>query len=342
MVHARSFSFTDDTTSVEFPSHSAVSAPTESEIPLTGPHSLDTALLLFELRKTQSKWYQELFQSSRDPLAQSSTYLWEMCHAMRIWSESFPKNLSPAVIDLYELELLYSYVYCLAPSCRVPDVSELSKSYIFEYSMAYIRKIFSICKDPINMAFYTYHDALRVYFIGSQFLAVLSEHLEQLLNEMMSYNAAMTANLPPPPRPNPDQTDNIDRSITCIEQITETLRTYGERWDDSKALQASFDSQAQGLLGELHRRRQQQQQMRSGASRSPESQHGMPNQTRQGHSLPPTHVDNNMINDEWNTMAHVLQGGTVLPDGNYNSLMPNHVQGQMQFKQEQMQFKQER
>lgn len=184
------------------------------------------------------------------------------------------------------------------------------------------------------MAFYTYHDALRVYFIGSQFLAVLDPHLDQLLNERIPYTAAIAANLPPPPRPSPDQTDNIDRSITCIEQITETLRTYGERWDDSKALQASFDSQCQGLLGELHRRRQHQQ-MRSTASMSPESRQGMPS-GNSNPNLPPTHVDN-ITNTEWSNMAHVLQAGTVLQSGNYNAM----GQGQMQFKEERM-FKEER
>jgi hypothetical protein len=297
MVHARSFAFTDDTISVDFPALST-GPPTAGMDALTGPHSLDTALLLFELRTHQSKWYQELFQSSRDPLMQSSTYLWEMCHSMRIWSESFPKNLSPAIVDLFELELLYSYVYCLAPSCRVPVVVEIGKTYIFEYSMAYMRKIYNISKDPVSTAFYTYHDALRVYFIGSQFLAVLTPNLDQLLNEMIPYTAAIAGNLPAPPRASADQTDNIDRSIACIEQITETLRTYGERWDDSKALQASFEAQADSLLGELHRRRQHQQ-MRSQASRSPELQQGAL------HGSPPTHIDN-LIKQEWAAMGKSL------------------------------------
>jgi hypothetical protein len=140
MVHARSFSFTDDSTSVAFPSMPSTPSPTGVERSPTGPHVLDAANLLFQLRRAQSNWYQELFQSSRDPLQQSSTYIWEMCHEMRVWSESFPKTLSPTMRELFELELLYSYVYCLAPSCRVPAVSELGKTLIFEYSI-------SLCKN---------------------------------------------------------------------------------------------------------------------------------------------------------------------------------------------------
>jgi hypothetical protein len=302
MVHARSFSFTDDSTSVAFPSMPSITSPTGVEKSPTGPHSLDAAMLLFQLRRAQSNWYQELFQSSRDPLQQSSTYIWQMCHEMRVWSESFSKTLSPAIRELFELELLYSYVYCLAPSCRVPAVSELGKTLIFEYSISYMQKIFPICKDPINAAFYTYHDALRVYFIGSQFLAVLSDNFDQLLNGIVPYTASIAGGPPTPPIPNPGRTDNVDRSINCIDQIIDTLKRYGERWYDSKALQASFEAQAQAISGELHRRRQQQE-MQSRSNSNPE------NSTRS--FVPVNHVES-MLNDEWANMGRTFTDGTII------------------------------
>jgi len=260
MVHARPFSFTDDATSVGFPLRLSSTSTGSSDNSISKLPSLDTALLLFQLRKAQSTWYQELFQSSRDPLHQASQYLWQMCYEMRVWSDNLPKTISPAIRELFDLELLYSYVYCLAPSCRFPVVSELGKTLIFEYSMSYMQKIFPISKDPINTAFYTYHDALRVYFIGSQFAAVLSSNLETLLQGIIPYTAISPSGPPPPPIPNMGRTDNVERSITCIEQIIETLKTYGERWDDSKALKASFEAQVRALLGELRRRQRQQQQ----------------------------------------------------------------------------------
>jgi hypothetical protein len=302
MVHARSFSFTDDSTSVAFPSLSSAPQPTDIEKSPTGPHALDAAMLLFQLRRAQSNWYQELFQSSRDPLQQSSNYIWEMCHEMRVWSESFPKTLSPAIRELFELELLYSYVYCLAPSCRVPAVSEYGKTLIFEYSILYMQKIFPISKDPMNTAFYSYHDALRVYFIGSQFLAVLSDSFDQLLNEMVLYTASIPGGPPTPPIPNPGRTDNVDQSINCIDQIIETLKTYGERWYDSKALQASFEAQAQEISGALHQRRQQQQ-LQSRAKSNPEN-------GSRSHLL--SNNVENMLHDEWASMGHTFTDGTIL------------------------------
>ena len=260
MVHARAFSFTDDSMSVAYPSAAGVTNASAIGNPLTGPHSLESALLLFQLRYTQSCWYQELFQSSRDPLQNSSMYLWQIFNEMRDWSESTESETLPlAFKDFFDLELLYSYVYCLAPSCRVQAVSAYGKTLIFEYSIAYMQKIFPISKDPINKAFYTYHDALRVYFVGSQFVAVLtaSQDQEQLLTGIIPFAPVMAGSPPPPPLPpRSNGSDNFDRSINCMTHIRETLKTFGHRWEDSQALLRSFESQAEPLLAVLQQRKE--------------------------------------------------------------------------------------
>jgi hypothetical protein len=257
MVHARSFSFTDESTSVDFPSWTS----TISGVTLTGQHSLEPAGLLFQLRSIQSKWYQELFQSSRVPLQSSSPYIWQACQDMRDWSETFPDTLPLAFKEFFDLELLYSYVYCLAPSCRVQVVSQYGKTLIFEYSMAYMQKIFPISKDPINTVFYTYHDALRVYFVGSQFLAVLMDNPDQLLSGVLPYDPAVLGSLAPPPLPITTGIDSIDRSINCVTHIKETLKTFGQRWDDSQALLSSFEAQSESILQDLHQRRRRLNEM---------------------------------------------------------------------------------
>ena len=251
MAHARAFSFTDDSTSVDFPSW----APTIKGVSLAGQHSLEPAGLLFQLRTVQSSWYQELFQSSRIPLQHPEQYVWQICQEMRDWSESFPDNLPLAFKDYFDLELLYSYVYCIAPSCRIQTTSQYGKTLIFEYSIAYMQKIFPISKDPINIAFYTYHDALRVYFIGSQFLAVLIDDANQLLSGTLPYNPTVAGMHPPPPLPINTGVDSIDRSINCVTHVRETLKTFGQRWNNSKALLSSFEAQSEPILLDLHQRR---------------------------------------------------------------------------------------
>ncbi|RFU35968.1 hypothetical protein B7463_g304, partial [Scytalidium lignicola] len=290
MAHFRAFSFADDTANVAFPSM-AVTIINDLSKPMAGPHSLETALLLFQLRTIQSRWYQELFQSSRSPLQGSSNYLWHVCQEMREWSESYPSELSPAIRKLFDLEVLYSYVYCLAPSSRVPAVSEYGKTLIFEYSIAYMQKMFSLSRDPLNPAFITYHDALRVFFIGSQFMAVLNENQDRLLNGVIPYVPLLPGAPPPPPLPSSGRGDNIERSINCISQINDTLKTFGQRWENSKALQSTFESQSHPLLSSLHQRRIHRSD-RFAHSQSP------PNM-----SPPMANQIGNAFTDDWNHMG---------------------------------------
>ena len=301
MVHARSFSFTDDSISVAYPSPLSPLAQETSGSTLTRPHSLGIALLLFQLRRGQSSWYQQLFQSTREPLQQASTYIWQMCQDMHEWSESFPDTLPPVFKDFFELELLYSYVYCIAPSCRVQSVPDYGKTLIFEYSMSYMQKILPISKDPINNAFYTYHDALRVYFIGSQFLAVLAENLDQLLNGIIPYVPFVPGAPPPPPLPPSTGIDNVDRSMNCIAQIKDTLRTFGRRWYDAQALLSSFEAQAGSLLATLHQRK-----------------HGIP---INNHS-PPDFIQHpiydrsgNLVTDDWPNIGPIFTNPNTLQGG---------------------------
>lgn len=316
MVHARAFSFTDDSTSVHFPQFTV-----HNPIP-GGPISLAITTHLFLLRRIQSKWYQELFQSSRDPFKQSSTYVWQVCQEMRSWFENLPPTISEAQRDMFELELLYSYVYCLAPSCRVPAVSEIGKAFIYEYVLAYMSKISSVSADPANTGFYTYHDALRVYFMGSHFTAILQESKEEILTGMSPLVCQMTIG-PPPPRGNfrPGE-NNVERSIHCIGQIKETLRGFGERWFDSKALQTTFETGADPLLADLIQRRQIMD-MQARNSRSPESRlGGSRSSVRQGLQGPGAvmamqqqHRQQQAQVDEWAQMGPMMAPDSYTPRG---------------------------
>lgn len=173
-----------------------------------------------------------------------------------------------------------------------------------------MQKIFPISRDPINTAFYTYHDALRVYFVGSQFLAVLTESQDQLLNGVAPYATVVPGAPPPPPLPSNMGVDKVDRSINCITHIKETLRTFGHRWDDAQALQSSFEAQAGSLLSALHRRK-----------------HHVDDISRSSHS-PPSYMQQtvydqlgNLVTDDWSNMnmgsmfqpANTLQRGLGHP-----------------------------
>ncbi|KAK1574446.1 fungal-specific transcription factor domain-containing protein [Colletotrichum navitas] len=258
MIRTRSFSFTDDSINVEYPSNSGLPAG-----PITGPQSADSALALFQLRRLQSEWYQMLFQADSAPLPDVASFIWQMCLEMREWHESLPDNLSSGIRELFELELRYSYIYCLTPSDRSPHLTDYSRKLIFEHAISYMNTIHNVIHNATSTAFYTSLDALKVYFVAMQFLTVLNDARELLISEQRiipPINRPGTA----PPQPLPHRPigaeDSLDRSIRCLQQIVETLGTCSQRWDIASQLKTTFESISSELFSWLQVRRQMREQ----------------------------------------------------------------------------------
>ncbi|KAF5668848.1 positive regulator of purine utilization [Fusarium circinatum] len=263
MVHARTFSFTDDTVNVAFPQASNNGRKSSASGPITGPQPADPALLLFQLRRAQSHWYQELYQSGSVPLQDPISYIWKMCLDMREWQDTLPTNLAPEIRQLFDQELRYSYVYCIAPSARAPSITDYNRILIFEHSMAYLDTVHEIAHGAQNSGFYTYHDVLRVYFMANQFLAVLRDAEDMLLSGMpvpIPISRPGAAPAPPLPRRLQPQgmngEDNLDRSLRCLDKASQTLDTYGDRWADASTWRESFGMISQEMVDRLSRRRQ--------------------------------------------------------------------------------------
>ncbi|KAF5616638.1 positive regulator of purine utilization [Fusarium sp. NRRL 52700] len=263
MVHARTFSFTDDTVNVAFPQASNNGRKSSVSGPITGPQPADPALLLFQLRRAQSHWYQELYQSGSVPLQDPISYIWKMCLDMREWQDTLPTNLAPEIRQLFDQELRYSYVYCIAPSARAPSITDYNRILIFEHSMAYLDTVHKIAHGAQNSGFYTYHDVLRVYFMANQFLAVLRDAEDMLLSGMpvpIPISRPGAAPAPPLPRRLQPQglngEDNLDRSLRCLDKVSQTLDTYGDRWADASTWRESFSMISQEMVDRLSRRKQ--------------------------------------------------------------------------------------
>lgn len=263
MAHARTFSFTDAAVNVAFPRASGAGRRRSVPGVMSGPQSSDPAILLFQLRRAQSFWYQELYQSERTPLPNSS-FLWQMCLEMREWGESLPATLTAGTRRMLEQELWYSYVYCIAPSARAPQITDYIRTLIFEYSLAYLDSMHDTARGGLNAAFYTYHDALKVYFMANQFMAMLRDAEDMLVSDVQ---------VPPPPpcppgsapapmvprRPGSPTKDNLGRSLRCLGRVPETLALYGRRWGDALMLKQNFERMSAETAGRLRGR----QQMRS-------------------------------------------------------------------------------
>jgi len=257
MVHARAFSFTDDSMSVELPAPTRPPPPVFSGGAINGPPSTEASYYLFRLRQLQSYWYQNLFQTDPSkPIPDSLSFIWQVCLNMREWSESLPDSLPVGIREMLELELRYSYVYCIAPSARTPDVTDYGRLLIYEHVIFYIDRIHDITHATTNTAFYTYHDALRVYFMGSQFVAVLRDAADALFSGVR-VPLSMPGKAPAPPLPQRDRNssgDNLQRSLRSLERVGLTLKKYSERWEDALSLMGSFEIMSNSVMEDLKAR----------------------------------------------------------------------------------------
>ncbi|KAI1425465.1 fungal-specific transcription factor domain-containing protein [Xylaria sp. FL1777] len=259
MVFTRAFSFTDAAANVAFPRSSSFNRRAS----ITGQYlsSCEPALLLFQLRRAQSHWYQLLSQSEATP-SPDTNFIWQICREMQEWAERLPNTLPIGVRELFDLELRYSFVYCMSPSAKSPSLTDYDRLFIFEHAIAYLDHIYEITHSGRNTGFYSYHDALRVFFMANQFIAVVHDAEDLLLSGIIPQPPPYSGVVPPalPRRMGGAGFDNLERSLNCLERTARTLARYGERWDDSVSLRRTFDVISQDVVDRLRMRRQIKQQ----------------------------------------------------------------------------------
>lgn len=259
LVQTRAFSFSDDSAEVKPPfpitapkapqRHGKTSNPILSK-------TLESAPQLFKLRQIQSNWYTELFQSGREPWSDPYPSLWRICKVIRDWWDALPQNLDPFIRSFFELNMLYSYVYILAPSPRVPIVAPFAQSLIFEYCIQYAEKMGQHVANRVHTAPISFYDAMRAYMTGRQFVEVLRHNQERLLSGVIPELPHVPVDSAPPPQiPNTprDIQTNIVRSIECIKHFTDCLGLFGMRWG-YMSWRDRFQKDSEDLLNALKRR----------------------------------------------------------------------------------------
>ncbi|KAK8097187.1 uncharacterized protein PG998_005409 [Apiospora kogelbergensis] len=261
MVHARAFCFPDAATHVAWPRPSSFSRRAS----ITGQmlSGSEPAFLLFQLRRAQSQWYQILFQSDPSPIHDATSFVWQMCQDMREWADALPSTLPVGMRELFDLEVRYSLVYCLAPSARAPHITDYGRVLIFEHTLAYLDRIYEVAHSGRSVAFYTYHDALRVFFMANQFAAVLRDAEDLLLAGVTVPPPHTEPGKPQPPplpsRPRGPSADNLDRSLACLDRTLQLMAKYGQLWANSASLKQSLEMSTSDLFARLQMRQQMRQ-----------------------------------------------------------------------------------
>ncbi|KAK0670080.1 putative Zn(II)2Cys6 cluster transcripitional activator [Cercophora samala] len=250
MVHARPFSFKDDDISVRLPSPSVDNGSGQLSKPS------DPSLPLFALRRLQSDWYQTLVQTNpSDPLRDPVQYVWQKYRETQKWSNELPADLPGRVRAMFDLELDYSSVYLVVPSPRGPKLADHGRLLIFEHTIRYLYKMHEVVKASVSEGFYTYHDALKVFFMGSQLVTVLRDPGDSDLWQSLGAVRPPQLQPPLPDRLDKHITNNITRSLLCLDKVNETLKLYGERWEQVKTLAGHFDRTTADIKPYLETRR---------------------------------------------------------------------------------------
>ena len=218
----------------------------------------------------------DLFQSGREPWPDAYSYIWKQYARMTEWFQDMPQSTLPTVKAGFELELLYSYVYILSPSPRIPHMDEYAQRLIFEHCISYSINLLAVLNKPSTTTRppVTFYDAMRAYMTGRQFVDVLSRNMDVILNpispspptttppSMASDDPlALPAPFGPPPFPTPQmpegQTAPLDptmRAINALNDFTQILSNFGLRfgfthWRDR------FQRESAALSAQLYQRK---------------------------------------------------------------------------------------
>ncbi len=250
MVQGRAFSFSDESTNVALPACSKVTSSSSWEDQLW-LQPITPSYYLFSLRLMQSAWYQDLFQSDRVAWAEPAPYMIRLTQELKEWQEDLPHSLPALIKDLFELEVLYSHIHASAQNEKVHTIRENGRYLQFLSCVHYAEKMAAVTRESIP-AFYTFYDALRVEFVGTQLLETLWMNQNYLLSGQVPASLTTTAIHIPLPLPG-EGIDSAERAIKCIERLINVLERLGRRWG-YMALRDRFRDDSSTMLNILRQK----------------------------------------------------------------------------------------
>ncbi|EER42368.1 fungal specific transcription factor [Histoplasma capsulatum H143] len=194
---------------------------------------IEPAIYLFKIRGIQSKAYQIMFFSGRNPAPLPSLYTWEVCAEVQSWFNAIPRTLPGHLIIFYNAELFFTFVILLSPSNYNPSVSILHRVLLFEYAIKFISQIHQIISAASWPLFFSYIDIQRVYTVASKFIDALDQSYDEILLDTLP---ELATPVPPgthqPPYVSPtERIDSNGRALKCLQSIGSILKYAHTRWN---------------------------------------------------------------------------------------------------------------
>lgn len=227
MVLQRPFTVSDDSVLVDLP---------KLEDPEVARHivvrgtltPMAAAIHLFKLRQLQSEWYQDLHLSGSEPVKDPEGYFRKRTNLLEEWLASMPKSITPSTRDWLYLEWYYLNVYAAAPCPKIPRPCDEAVIQVFKNCANYAIMFRNILRNPNTRFVYTYHDALRTYFIGNNFLHAIWHSSDTVVNA-----------------------NNVASTIDAIKAIIFVLTSMIVRWQEVEPLREKFAAESSYMLKRL-------------------------------------------------------------------------------------------
>lgn len=230
MVLQRPFTFSDDSVMVELPK--VVNSDVAKQMAVRGTLTpMVAAVKLFELRKLQSEWYQHLHLSGNVPMENPKLYCQKRTEMLKEWLDTMPESINQSTKDWLYLEWSYLNVYAAAPCPKIPRPSDEAMIQVFNNCVNYALRFRSILQDSNARFVYTYHDALRTYFIGNNFLHAVWHSEDAIIGE-----------------------SNVESAFDAIKAIIFVLTSMIVRWQEVETLRDRFREESGYMSKRLQQR----------------------------------------------------------------------------------------
>ncbi|OAX82551.1 hypothetical protein ACJ72_03094 [Emergomyces africanus] len=234
VAFGRAFSFSDDSANVPLPE--VPTQPIQGVLSWTTTifsSSIGPAVHLFKIRSIQSKAYQIMFFSGRNPAPEPSTYTWGVCAEAQSWFNAIPNTLPGHLLLFYNMELFYTFIILLSPSNHNPSVSTLHRVLLFEYTIKFVSKIHQIINVASWPLFFSYIDIQRVFAVASKFIDALDQSYDEiLLDTIPDPSTPIPPGTHQPPLISPsDRLDSASRALKCLRSIRDILAYADTRWN---------------------------------------------------------------------------------------------------------------
>ncbi|KAI9839892.1 MAG: hypothetical protein M1819_000084 [Sarea resinae] len=253
MAYARPFSFSDESTSVVLPCQS-ISPSGLSPKSQLGLQPIDSAVHLFRMRVIQSSLYQDLFKSGRKALVDPVPYIQRIYAEMTQWYRSLPEDLPDPIKKYFQVEILYSYIYTLGPSGKIPNLDDRGQLLFLDHCVEYSDTFLAILKSSQDNRLYTFHDQLRAFMVSRHLLDLVwhnQDHIFSASGALVEPRAPDAPSLPHVPNRSP--AENVARAIRAINQLVEILRLLGSKYD-YLSIAERYEQDSSLLLADLYQK----------------------------------------------------------------------------------------